>query len=71
MERATLTHAAINCYRDTATITEATNKQGKKDSKLVCDVSSITKFYRCAGAVKIVLTCSFDGKGYCTAKDSC
>ncbi len=54
------------CSKNTASITEETKSLGKRDNKLVCLVSSTSKFYRCLGGVKISLDCSFDGKGFCS-----
>ena len=71
MERGTLTTATVKCSKTTAEITEETKNDGKKDNKLVCNVSSTAKFYRCSKGIKVFIDCSFDGKGYYQNKDSC
>lgn len=71
MDRGTLTQATVSISKNMAEMIEETKDSGKKDNKLVCHVSSKARFYRCLGGIKIIIDCSFDGKGYFDTKDSC
>ena len=71
LERGTLTVAKVNCGKNLAEVTEETKDHGKMDNKLICSVSSTARFFRCEEFVKILIDCSFDGKGFYQHQDSC